>query len=413
MLQYCQDQADIDTIMSSEDTPKEAAAAAAPPPAEEEETSPSKKLSGKDIGDVLSAKGPVVKCVLLRHMRLDGKDTKPHPTSSVAHAVADHLKTSEDQHRPVLTELIEEVSVDTTPSNNQIAQVLGGPFTFVGQFPTEGTVVMARKQLDMDAATLAEQSIHTLRELCKEWDIDTSKMVEKTELVQALLDAAPELPINPHRLQPPLEGLVIRGDLLLLKVAETPEEADEDPEKEIHVMSNEEFFLDYTKEEYVAFATRTDVVAPPSPSTSEDEEAGDEDEEDEDADYVLGEEDEEERSAMLNLILGEVIKHFREENGRGPDTRELLELRSQVAEKLGVEVASFDQINDTPEGKKRSALEAPSSPSPKKVKFDEAAAVAATAAESKQDDVEEEDSKKQATKPIGEGNGNQNAQEPS
>lgn len=400
--------------MSSEDTPKEAAAAAAPPPAEEEEEkSPSKKLSGKDIGNVLSATGPVVKCVLLRHIRLDGKDTKPHPTSSVAHAVADHLKTSKEHHRPVLTELIEEVPVDTTPSNNQIAQVLGGPFTFVGQFPTEGTVVMARKQLDMDAATLAEQSIHTLRELCKEWDVDTSKMVEKTELVQALLNAAPELPVNPHRLQPPLEGLVIRGDLLLLRVAETPEEADEDPEKEIHVMSNEEFFLDYTKEEYVTFAARTDVVAPPPPSSSEDEEeAGDDYEDgDDDADYVLGEEDEEERSAMLNLILGEVIKQFREENGRGPDTRELLELRSQVAEKLGVEVASFDQINDTPEGKKRSALEAPSSPSPKKVKFNEAAAAAA---ESQQDDdKEEEDSKKQATKPIGEGNGNQNAQEPS
>ena len=40
------------------------------------------------------------------------------------------------------------------------------------------------------------------------------------------------------------------------------------------VMTNEEFFLDYTKEEYIKFASQTDIPIPPpldpSSSTSED-----------------------------------------------------------------------------------------------------------------------------------------------
>ena len=335
-----------------------------------------KLLSGADIGQVLSSSGPVVKCVLLQHMRPDGRDIKPHATAE------DH------QHsRQVLTELIQEIQIDTTPQKNEIATRLGGPFTFVGQFPTEGTVVMARRPLPDN---LAQQSVHTLREICRDWNVEgVEKMLEKSELVEAL--QAAELPVNPHRLQPPLDGIVVRGDLILLRVAETEEELDKDDDNDkdetptkLHVMSNEEFFLDYTKDEYVAFASRTDVVAPPTPDHEEEEDEEEQNEE-EDDDYQPGEDsgdddelDPEEKSAMLNLILAEVIKRFREENGRGPDSRELLELRSEVAQTLGVEVASFEQVaadDDDDDRNKRHALATTSDEhAAKKVKFSSPAA---------------------------------------
>lgn len=44
----------------------------------------------------------------------------------------------------------------------------------------------------------------------------------------------------------------------------------------------------------------------------------------------------------MNLILGQIIKRFREENGRGPGTEELLTMRSALAEKLGIVVEEDD-----------------------------------------------------------------------
>ena len=120
---------------------------------------------------------------------------------------------------------------------------------------------------------------------------------------------------------------------------------------------------------WVAFAARTDVVAPELPENDDEDEGEDEEEEedDDDEDFEVGEDEaeEEEKHALLNLILGEVLKKFRVENGRGPDSEELLELRRQVAGKLGVEL-------DEPEELKRPAAEdgkEEHEPSPKKVKF--------------------------------------------
>jgi hypothetical protein len=312
-------------------------------------------LMGLDIGKILSSKGPVVKCVLLKHLRADGKDAKPHPASPRADAT---------HHRQVLTDLIEEIELDTTPSKNSVSQVLGGSFTFIGQFITEGTILMCRKELP-DDETLENESIHALQSLCKDFNVDTEGMLEKSELVGALQDA--QLVVNPHRLQPPLDGIVVRGDILILKVAETNEELDSDGVdaetalEQLTVPTNEEFFLNYTRDEYIAFASRTDVVAPEieagEDEDGEEEENDDEDDENGDEEYNLEEDEEAEgdedyMTAMMNLILGEVLKKFRQENGRGPDTRELLELRSKVAEKLGVEVASFDEVSA---GQKREA----------------------------------------------------------
>jgi len=319
---------------------------------------PKQELHKEDIAKVLSSKGPVVKCVLLKHMRPDGKDTKPHVIA----------KSDETHKRQVLTELIEEIEIDTTPSKSEVKNVLGGPFTFLGQYPSEGTMVMARQEMPDDLESL---SVHALRELCIDNKIDTTGMLEKQELVAALQNA--QLPVNPHKLQPPLDGVVVRGDILLMKVAETEEVLDEaDGDKELQMLSNEEFFLDYTMEEYIAFASRTDVVAPEPPEEEEEEEEEDDDEDDEDykaEDDIQPDEEgtEEERCGILNLVFGEVLKKFREENGRGPDTRELLELRSKVAEQLGVEVATVN--SDDEEDKKRPAEKADGDHAPKKVKF--------------------------------------------
>jgi hypothetical protein len=326
-------------------------------------------LHGTDIAQVLSAKGPVVKCVLLRHMRPNAKDVKPHAAS----------KESDKSHkRPVLTELIEEIEVDTTPNKNAIKGILG-PFTFIGQFPTEGVVAMAAKEIP-DEEELPTLSISQLRALCDDFDIDTKSMLEKNELVAAL--QAKQLPVNPHHLQPPLDDVVVRGDIILMKVAETEEVLDEPQEDkeatDLKVMSNDEFFLNYTKEEYIAFASRTDVVAPTIDEDEHSEEAEDDEEQNEEEEEEEGDEEEdsaseeemgeeEEKRAMLNIVLAEVLKKFRAEKGRGPTSEELLQIREAVAEPLGLDVTTLDDVT------KRAAEDAGDDhvdmPSPKRVKF--------------------------------------------
>jgi hypothetical protein len=232
------------------------------------------------------------------------------------------------------------------------------------------------------------------------------------------------LSINPHQLQPPLDQVQVYGDILLMRVAPTDEVLDSDSEDDnddndkeepnqeaspetvlnnkeehgngdqtgdpeekkdtkeeatknstneenapakIEIPTNDEFFLDYTKKEYIHFASRTDIIAP---SIEEDEDGSDSEEEEEqeeevegdndenegeegedeedDEDYDVEEEeseDEDEDSSvgMMNLVLGQILKRFRMENGRGPDTRELLEIRMALAERLGVDVPPIDE----------------------------------------------------------------------
>ena len=126
---------------------------------------------------------------------------------------------------------------------------------------------------------------------------------------------------------------------------------------------------------WVAFSSRTDVVAPELPDQEEeDDEVSEEDDEDEDFEAGEDEAEEEEKLALLNLILGEVLKKFRAENGRGPDSEELLQLRRQVAEKLGIHL---DEAAVADAGKREAEDDGKGhEPSPKRVKFtseDEAA----------------------------------------
>lgn len=270
-------------------------------------------LQGLDIAKLLRSDGPIVKGVLLRATEEDHAEESKPPAAAVT------CTSPDTERRVILTDLIDEVQVDTTPKKSMVAHILGGPFTFLGQYEDEGIVLMCRKSQQ-------------------------------------------EGPLNPHQLQPPLTDSGVRGDILILKVAPTEEvlddsdgDDDDDDEKAAVVPTSDEFFLDYTKEEYIAFASRTDVVAPEMEGGDDGNEE-EEVEEVEDDEYSGEEEDEEEddeddsgsQVAMMNLIMGQVLRRFHEENRRGPDTQELLELRSALAEKIGVEVpevhgADWDQ----------------------------------------------------------------------
>merc|ERR1711976_194710 len=88
------------------------------------------------------------------------------------------------------------------------------------------------------------------------------------------------------------------------------------------------------------------------------------------------EEDEEAQISMMNLILAQILKRFREENGRGPNTEELLAMRSALAEKLGIDESIVNQAtgeNESQEGEenqsKRKAQDGDEESRQKKVKF--------------------------------------------
>lgn len=388
----------------------------------------------ESIAAVLNAAGPVVKCVLLQHMRKTGRDAKPHPavselkaeamiaelaelashhgkgnyeessgtatsTTSAAAAAAATSSPVHKKHREILTELIQQLNVDTTPGKNGVQGVLGGSFTFLGQYPDQGIVLMARADQFADLNDIDELSVRELKAIIQDNPdivLDNNSALEKSDLIQAVREA--QLPLNPHKLQPPFDDCAVRGDILLMKVADIPEneqgDGDDDPESAMTkavndftsttAVPNDEFFLDYTMEEYLAFASRTDVVAPiyegKTEDDSDDEEQGDgdyeaegdeheNDNEDDDEDYT-GEDlpdDDDDKGVFLTLILGEVIKAFRKEHGRGPDSEELLGMRSQVAAKLGLQLPPPVPVADD---KKRLSDSTPQhSPSPKRVKF--------------------------------------------
>ena len=351
-------------------------------------TAAAAELHGTDIKGILQSTGPTVKAVLLRHMHPSGRDTKPH-----ASPIRDD---QHPHHRQVLTELVEEIEVDTTPAKAQVKEILGGPWTFVGQYEEEGIMLMARKELPEDLESL---SIAQLKDICFDFGIKVDNALEKSDFVTALQVEVPDLPLNPHRLQPPLERARIKGDILCLKVAETKEVLDDDDAEEegqdLQVLSNEEFFLDYFKDAWVAFAARDDVVAPEPPEEEDenDDEEDEDDDDDDDEDFEVGDDDdeEEEKSAMLNFLMGEVLKKFREENGRGPDSEELLEIRSEVAHQLHMVLPQVPVASEEETKKKRQSTD-DAGASAKRVKFN--------ADEVKDDNVdkEEDETKEAATK---------------
>lgn len=404
-------------------------------------------IGGTDIRAVMKSQGPIVNTVVLRcrsstsdendDEKIDSKPAAIEKTETPREEKGTENRdneesTAEAQEKPtriILTDLIEEVKIDTTPSKSKVAELLGGPFTFLGQYEDEGIVLMVRNfpdDLEADLKDIyynsdqeedddneksttsqnkqdfsfSEQlsknfNIQVLKAVCQQRGIDTESMKEKDELVQALVDYQKHLPpYNTHQLQPPLHNARVRGEIVIMKVAETEEELDNDndddeskkvedkkddndnndatDEKSISkeaqidnsnsesknavtsVPSNDEFFLDYSKDAYIKFASRTDIpehdieVGDSDSDTEEENDDGgngeasmtgvvDGDDDDDDDDEVDSEESD--KSAMFNLVMNEVLRQYREENGRGPNTKELLELRSNIAKELGVEIA--------------------------------------------------------------------------
>ena len=379
-----------------------------------EEELASSLLDGQQISNLLRSDGPIVSCVLLHAHKTEASSSSSSSvgiTSTVASGIKGNdndenvkisstttfsnsnsnnndnenhnIETNDDKssstssttntnnNKIILENQISQIMIDTTPKKSMVSKILGGPFTFLGQYEEEGIVLMVRK-----------------------YDHNESNNDEN-------------LVVNPHQLQPPFDEATVYGDILIMRVAAVDEDEDGDDVTEVEnenehehtkteeekvtvadngndsgksqdgnhivsdasaasaataatavgpkVVSNEEFFLNYTKEEYIKFASRTDIVAPPmeeeeellSNGDGEEEEEGDEEEggsdndddydEDDDEDYFDDEDDEECQISMLNMILAQIIKRFREENGRGPDTEELLAMKSALAEKLGIE----------------------------------------------------------------------------
>ena len=348
-------------------------------------------IGATDIRQVMKSQGPIVNTVILRCRPATSngeEDSKPAAVETKEESNKDAETTTTE--RVILKDLIEEMKIDTTPSKSKVSEVLGGPFTFLGQYEDEGIVLMIRNfpdDLEADLKEIYEQeeednegefsfaeqlsknfNIKALKAVCFQRDIETENMTEKRELVQALVDYSKNLPpINEHQLQPPLHNARVRGDIVVMKVAETEEELDKDDNDDAgkeeskeaqapSVASNDEFFLDYSKEAYIKFASRTDIPEHDIETEhSEDEEEEEEEEgesseakmpgvdnggEDEDDEEIDIEEiPEDDKSAMLNLVMNEVLRQFREENGRGPNTAELLDLRANIAKELGVEIA--------------------------------------------------------------------------
>jgi hypothetical protein len=145
---------------------------------------------------------------------------------------------------------VEQVHVDTTPQKQMVQTLLGSPFTFLGQYEDEGIMLMCRRQ---------QQEV-------EDGDDDDDSSLPAW---------------NQHKLQPPLDASSVRGDILLLRVAS--EENEDDGMDTLAAKSNDEFFLNYTKDEYAKFAARTDIKAPKavvSKDMEEEEEEEDSDEED-------------------------------------------------------------------------------------------------------------------------------------
>lgn len=240
------------------------------------------EASDLNISSILNSKGPIVNAVLLK-------------------AENDIM-------------VVEDIQIDTTPKKQMVKEVLGGPFTFLGQYEDEGIILCIRRDQELDSLTT-----------------------------------------NKHNLQPPFHETAVKGDIVILKVAPEPEESQSAPmptaegEEKTEVpaaQSNDEFFLNYTKEEYLKFAARTDItmesIAENHDGTEEKEQEMSDDDEEEEDEMVEGEDDSDDdeedgdgTGGFMELLMGQVLQRFQEENGREPDEQELQVLQAAIAQKLG------------------------------------------------------------------------------
>jgi len=347
---------------------------------------------GVDIGSILRSEGPIVKCVLLSSFQRPNTENENENLKCPSN-IKNEKDDCQKPQASSLHHLIYETDVDTTPSKAMVQNILGGPITFLGQYEEEGIVVIARRPETYSSEDEGNQN----------------------------------LPLNPHSLQPPLHKLKIYGDILLMRVSpivddsnenddsddsnedeeeenckEDKEDDDDEEEEEkeaegvesmekaVYQIDNEsyeseevdqgtedepEFFLDYTKDEYIHFASRTDIVYESNDEEEEhsmndekeglnahqglshegddetDEEyqvdEGDDDDSESDGDDCIGET--EDQVKLMNLIFSQILCEFREEHGRGPNSEELLAMRSQLIEKLGIDIEASGSGDEEPD----------------------------------------------------------------
>ena len=193
---------------------------------------------------------------------------------------------------PCNSNVIKEVVIDTTPKAGSVQKFLGGEISFLGQYENEGTVVIVLRDQDNVMA-----------------------------------------PTNNHKLQPPLHKCSVKGDILIMKVAEEG--------------SNGSFFLDYDvnsftkfmEEDIEEFEVAVDAKAlAQSLSITQGEDSCDEssDEEcseDED-ESVEGESDSEDEDNMIAFLLSNTIEKFKSLHGREPTDDELKNIGDAIKEKF-------------------------------------------------------------------------------
>lgn len=370
-------------------------------------------VRGDGTVNLLRAEGPVVKCVILRAPRRDVGNCATTPASRSTRN--DTLKNDEKCNG--LEDLVEELEIGAAPQKSEVEQLLGGPITFIGRYGEAEAIILVGvrglvkgvEEDDEGCTTFGEMTIGQLQAQCIQWGVSADDRAEKHALVDALKEKEQTLPLpNPHKLQPPLHNVRVRGDILVLRVAEgrgnslehnqeeedgrsyekkvgKEEELDTEKSRSEHnfkkgqggedtlVAANSASavrglessgcFLSYTREAYLKFAAQTDIADSPVPSngTANNDKTNDELEDENEKEFGHNETDgngvdcspgeeemteKEEKSAMLNIVMSELLRKFRSDNRRGADSQEVLEIRASVAEQLGMEVVTYDESQE-------------------------------------------------------------------
>lgn len=242
-------------------------------------TSEEDLLGNFDIHKIMNESGSVVKCVLL-------------PAGSGPAA-------------------IREVEVDTTPKVRAVQKLLGGPITFLGQYESEGTVIIAPSGHENGSC-------------------------------------------NDHKLQPPLHNVKVKGDILVMKVAEEGAEGS--------------FFLDYSKAEYETFAAKdiAEFEVKANPDLGKElllvkgdvttAESDDDDEHSvEDDVSVEGESDSDDDDAandMIEMFMKQMMEKFKSMHGRDPTEEEMKHIAEALQAKFGISVDEDDEDDEEEEDEK-------------------------------------------------------------
>jgi len=124
-------------------------------------------IGSTDIREIMKSQGPIVNTVILRcgssnanERDYEKGDSKPAAIEKTEASCekkdtenSNNEPSTEVQEMPsrvILSDLIEEVKIDTTPSKSKVAETLGGAFTFFGS--------IRRRRYCLDGTQLSRRS---------------------------------------------------------------------------------------------------------------------------------------------------------------------------------------------------------------------------------------------------------------